>query len=370
MGVVMTGAISVGQKLKIGVAAILLFLLGIGFLLGILFLAAWSLWLLLGVLAALGIIALPLAWLTNRLFKRFGSNSKSHFGNSWFFLVLLLTTLLTFPYFYFSVKSETDPLVLPQAVLSDGNKTVIFQGMVHVGSENFYKSVVYDLEEALDEGYKLYYEGVMPSTEEANKWFSDTIAGGASLSDNYRQLSTICGVKFQLDYFKLLIHDIQAHPERHATVDVTTADLKKEYERLIKENAEFAAVVEKEKKNKAKGGELSDETANKIFTFVQQANENQKNMVGNICRGFVAYALKVGGDEKPQALDPLLLDFRNHHLARQIQADASKKIYITYGAGHLPGLIQLLKAANPKWELKSLKWLRGIGAPEHLDGQL
>ncbi len=366
----MAGAIPFRQKLKIGVGAILLFLLGIGFLLGILFLAAWSFWLLAGVLVALGIIALPLAWLANTLFSRFGSDSKSGFGNRWFFLVLLLTTLLTFPYFYFSVKSETNPLVLPQAVLSDGDKTVIFQGMVHVGSENFYKSVVYDLEEALDEGYKLYYEGVMPSTEDANKWFSETIVGGASLSDNYRQLSAVCGVKFQLDYFKLLIHDIQAHPERHATVDVTTADLKKEYERLIKEDTGFAAIIDKEKKEKTKGGDLSDETANKIFAFVQQANENQKNMVGNICRGFFVYALKVGGEKKPQALDPLLLDFRNHHLARQIQADTSKKIYITYGAGHLPGLIQLLKEANPAWEVKSLKWLRGMGAPEHLDGQL
>lgn len=366
----MGGAISVGQKLKIGLVAILLFLLVIGFLLGMLLLAAWSFWLLSGVLVGLCIIALPFAWLANKLFKRYSSDSPPYFGSSWFFLVLLLTTLITFPYFYFIVKSETDPLVLPQAVLSDGNKTVIFQGMVHVGSENFYKSVVYDLEEALDEGYKLYYEGVMPSTEEANKWFSDTIAGGASLSDNYRQLSTICGVKFQLDYFKLLIHDIQAHPERHATVDVTTADLKKEYERLIKENAEFAVVVEKEKKNKAKGGELSDKTATKIFAFVQQANESQKNIVGNICRGFFVYALKVGVEKKPDPLDPLLLDFRNHHLARRLQADASKKIYITYGAGHLPGLIQFLKEANPKWELKSVKWLRGMEAPEHLDGQI
>lgn len=363
--------ISFGQKLKIGVAAILLFLLGIGFLLGTLFLAAWSFWLLLGVLLAIGIIALPLAWLADKLFNRVTSDSKSRFfGNSWFFLVLLLTTILTFPYFYFSVKSETDPLVLPQAVLGDGDKTVIFQGMVHVGSENFYKSVVYDLEEALDEGFKLYYEGIKPSTEEANQWFSETIAGGASLSDNYRQLSEVCGVKFQLDYFKLLVHDIQVHPERHATVDVTTADLKKEYDRLVKESSEFAAVIEQEKKNKTIGGDISDETANKIFTFVQHANENQKNMIGNICRGFFVYALKVGGEKKPQALDPILLDFRNRHLARQIQADTSKKIYITYGAGHLPGLIQLLKEANPAWEVKSLKWLRGMSAPEHLEGQL
>ena len=365
----MTGPILFNERLKISLAAILLFLLGIGFLLGVLLLLSWSFWLLSIAIVAIGILAIPLAWGIKKLFK--SAHFKPRFFTTiWFFLVLLITSILTFPYFYLAVKSETDPLVLPQAVLSDGKKTVVFQGMVHVGSENFYKSVVYDLEEALDEGYKLYYEGIMPSTDDANKWFSDTIAGGASLSDNYRQLAEVCGVKFQLDYFKLLIHDIQAHPERHATVDVTTADLKNEYERLVKENPEFASTAEKASDGKNKGESISDATANKIFSFVQHADDNQKNMIGTLCRGFFSYALKVGGNKKPQALDPVLLDFRNNHLAHQIQADTSEKIYITYGAGHLPGLIQLLKKMNPAWEMKSLKWVRGMAAPEHLEGQL
>ena len=194
-------------------------------------------------------------------------------------------------------------------MLSDGDKTVVFQGMVHVGSEIFYKSIIYDLEEALDEGYKLYYEGITPSTPEANKWFADTIAGGASLSDNYRKIAEVCGVKFQLDYFKLLIHDIQARPERHVTVDVTTADIKNEYERMLKSNSEFAANVAKENDSKSKDDSMSDETAEKIFSFVQKANNDQKNIIGNICRGIFVFALKTRPDKEPGTLDLVLVDF-------------------------------------------------------------
>ncbi|HTF98336.1 MAG TPA: hypothetical protein VL995_19510 [Cellvibrio sp.] len=367
----MAEIVSFGQRLKISVLAIALFVLGIGFLLGALTLVSWSFWLFLAVIITIAFVALPIAWLVKKLLTRFSVHSTiPRFRSIWLTLVLLITAVVTFPYFYLAVKSETTPLVLPQAVLSDGNKTVIFQGMVHVGSENFYKSVVYDLEEALDEGYKLYYEGIMPSSPDADKWFSDTIAGGASLSDNYRQLADVCGVKFQLDYFKLLIHDIQARPERHATVDVTTADLKKEYERLLTENPAFAAAIAEEGDNKSEKKGLSDDAAKKIFSFVQHANDNQKNIIGTLCRGFFVYALKVTPDKKPQTLDPLLLDFRNKHLAQQIQADSNPKIYITYGAGHLPGLIQLLREGNPAWEIKSLKWIRGMAAPEHLEGQL
>ena len=367
----MTGNIRFGQKLKIGVAAILLFILGLGFTLGALALISWSAWLFFGFIIVVGIIALPFAWLINKVFfYRTPPTKIPFFNGAWFVLILLFTTLLTFPYFYLAVKSETDPLVLPQAVLSDGNKTVIFQGMVHVGSENFYKSVIYDLEEALDDGYKLYYEGVSPSTDDANKWFADTFSGGVSLSDNYRKLADVCGVKYQLDYFALMVHDSQAHPERHATVDVTTSELKNQYDSMLKQDPQFAAAITKEMEDKSKAESMSDDTADKIFSFIQQASPNQKNMIGTLCRGFFVYALKTNSHKKPGAFDPLLIGFRNQHLARQIEAETNNKIYITYGAGHLPGLIEILQKSNPKWEVKSIKWIRGMTAPEHLEGQL
>jgi len=45
---------------------------------------------------------------------------------------------------------------------ASGQKTAVFQGMQHIGSEDFYKSVVFDLEQALADGYTLFYEGVTP----------------------------------------------------------------------------------------------------------------------------------------------------------------------------------------------------------------
>ncbi len=51
---------------------------------------------------------------------------------------------------------------MPLTTLTDGRRTVVFPGMQHVGSDAFYKSVIYDLEKALADGYTLYYEGVKP----------------------------------------------------------------------------------------------------------------------------------------------------------------------------------------------------------------
>ena len=34
--------------------------------------------------------------------------------------------------------------------------------MAHVGTESFYKTVIYDLQHAIADGYVIYYEGVKP----------------------------------------------------------------------------------------------------------------------------------------------------------------------------------------------------------------
>jgi hypothetical protein len=42
---------------------------------------------------------------------------------------------------------------------------------------------------------------------------------------------------------------------------------------------------------------------------------------------------------------------------------------VTYGAAHLPGVMDLIKR-EPGWKVESVKWMRTIAAPEHLEGRL
>ena len=362
----MADKIPLQTRLRVSFCAIVWFILFCTFFLGALALTAWSQWLFWLFVTVAFIIALPISWGIRRYAKPVNSKL-AHFIKTATLTLFILTSILTLPFYYLAYYSEAHPLIMPQAVLTNGKKTVTFQGMVHVGSENFYKSVIYDLEMALDDGYQLYYEGITPSTPEADAWFSKVIAGGGSLSANYRDIASVCGVEFQLDYFQLMARDMQKRPDQHITTDVTTEALQNEYTRLMKDDPEFVNSVGKEN---ASENESSDDTAKQVITFIHSANEGQKTIIGVLCRGFFSIRLQASAGNTPQALDPLLLDFRNQHLAKQIIADSSEKIYITYGAAHLPGVIKLLKEADPTWELKSLKWLRGMAAPEHLEGQL
>ena len=69
-------------------------------------------------------------------------------------------------------------------------------------------------------------------------------------------------------------------------------------------------------------------------------------------------------------MEPVILDFRNRAIAQRIMQAPDDRIFITFGAAHLPGLVAELRKLDPKRAVGSVKRLRTIEAPEHIEGQL
>lgn len=369
-----TPSIGGGERFTLRLSAIIWFVLLAGFLLALPVLIDVSWFVVLGVAVLALILALPGAWLVRRLFRRqrlqafFTSLAKAFFA-----LLFTLSIVAAAPIYFFALFTDLRPLIVPQATLSNGSKTVVFQGMTHVGSEGFYKSVVYDLEKALTEDYVLYYEGVKGDPA-GDAWFNQTMAGGGDLNTNYQMLSDVCGLNFQLDYFGLLQADMKEHPDRHVSADVSTGDMMREYERLMQSDPEFAA---DQKPAAAPAAATTTEAAvpeqagsgiTGIIGFLQNGSPELRNIAGTVCRGFMTYSLTQAS--APSQMDKVVLVYRNRALADRILSDSHQKIYITYGAGHLPGLLADLQAADPAWTIESLKWMRTLEAPEDLQGQL
>lgn len=276
--------------------------------------------------------------------------------------VIAALGIAALPFFYMAFWVISGPTALPLATLTNGKKTIIFQGMQHVGSEDFYKSVVFDLEKALTEGYTLFYEGVqpVPGRPELTQWFNETLLGSKKdLSAGYTQLADNCGLTFQLTYFEPLLADKAIHPDRHVTADVTYGEMKDEYERLMREDPAFAQGIA------ARAAKKSDDndTTLSLLSSVSKATQDQKRLVGILCRGFMG--MSIGGriGAKDTTLEPVILDFRNRALARFVAQSSSDKIYITYGAAHFPGFLKELQALDPAMRVQSLRWVRPMSLP-------
>lgn len=362
----MTRDISSSRRWGIRLGAILWFVAGLGFLLALPILVQATGWALPAVALLAALIALPLAWLFRKLLRSRRTLLQSWIG--WAVaLFFLLSILLAAPIYYLAAVTQMRPALVPQVTLTNGHKTIVFQGMQHVGIERFYKSVVYDLEDALSRGYVLYYEGVRPATPEADAWLDRTVTGGRDLSETYRALGDLCGLQFQNDYFQLLGRDAQVHPASHIVADVSTFDLKREYDRLMATDPGFSKAMAARPKSDA----ASPDRMEAAIRFLRQGTEGQRAIAGILCRGFMTLSLtRANGPPSGDPLDRVLIDFRNRQLAARLIAEPRPRVYLTYGAMHLPGLFALLRKNNPQWHVASVKWMRTIDAPEDHDGQM
>jgi hypothetical protein len=368
----MSGSVSVSQKLFIGLGAIFWFVLACLFLLALPVVINFPIWVLAILLLAAAILSFVYVKVRGWLSKgSSGFSAGRSFAVSFLVVLALLTALAALPLYYGAYLVQARPTTLPLATMTNGKKTVIFQGMQHIGSEQFYKSVVFDLEQALVDGYTLFYEGVQPSPDVpgADEWFKKVIVGGSGdLSKNYSTLANSCGIKFQLDYFKPMEAAIKANPGRHVVADVTYADMKTEYDRLVAADPDYASAVAAEtaKKEVTVGG--FDPFS--LFALVhEKGTPEQSRLAGIACRGVINFATSQSGKENA-AKEKIILDYRNKRLADFITQSPSEKIYITYGAAHLPGMFKILQSIDPAWKLQSVSWVRAMSNPEELEGKL
>lgn len=278
--------------------------------------------------------------------------------------VLVAIGLAAAPVYYMSYWVSTGPTALPLATLSNGKKVVVFQGMQHIGSEDFYKSVVFDLEKALTEGYTLFYEGVQPvaGRPDLDTWFNETLRGTKKdLSAGYQQLADNCGLTFQLTYFEPLLADKAIHPSKHVVADVSYLDMKNEYDRLMREDAGFAKAIAAEIAARKPEG---DESSVSMLAFISKANREQKRLIGILCRGVIGMSTAGLIGDKDTTMEKVILEFRNRALARFVAESQASKIYITYGAAHYPGFLQALQGLDPAFKVQSLRWVRPMSIPQ------
>jgi len=361
------------SELRIRLNTVIWFVLGLGFLLSFPIIFGWATWVFWVILAVAVILAIPIAWLGRAIFDR---GHQRPFASSWIrsgvALLFILSILVAAPIYYLVTITETRPAIFPQATLTNGQKTVVFQGMQHFGSENFYKAVIYDLEKALADGYVIYYEAVQTATPESEAFFaklSTALTGSSDLAGAYKTIGEACGMKFQKDYFVLLDADKKEHPERHVIADVDAIELKQEYERLLRADPEFARAHANDFKESS--GENSSESMTQAIEWLESGSEGQKKLAGIVCRGLMTLAQAPKENEEPGKFDPIIVDYRNRALAKRIIEDPHDKIFITYGARHLAGVFDLLKQQDPNWKVATVKWMRTIEAPKRsIEGKL
>lgn len=135
-------------------------------------------------------------------------------------------------------------------------------------------------------------------------------------------------LQFQGGYFGLLATAVREHPTAHVVADVSTAQLRTEYDRLVRSDPPFAeAMKERAEANKAD----SSNGVQKIVSFRRRGTESQRAMAGILCRGFMTHGMRRGGTgEADDGRSKLILAYRNRVLSAARLAKLRHRIFVCF----------------------------------------
>tara|TARA_R110002096_G_scaffold232313_1_gene422194 strand:+ start:1204 stop:1959 length:756 start_codon:yes stop_codon:yes gene_type:complete len=85
-------------------------------------------------------------------------------------LILLLS--LTLSILFYFLATLTDPVVVDKHTMTNGERTIVFQEMIHIGEEQFYTKIISETKAYKKNGFQFFYELLLRgNNEEATKSF-------------------------------------------------------------------------------------------------------------------------------------------------------------------------------------------------------
>lgn len=276
--------------------------------------------------------------LWNRDFITFSVNSVYKFL---YWVAIMITIIFWFLGSFTYYHNHISPAILSSYTLSDWEKTLVFQTMSHIGSQNFYSKIINQIIHYKSLGYVYFYEWVRPWSQENSQAFSEAI--GVQFDENtYKSLSKLYWLEFQdQNEFLGLVND------EDYNIDISIDDIMEQYHQsshpkdLLKSVIDWPIDVEQ---------------------LVQQQiwNLNPKALLifQYINKSFINAILKSKSTQQTlqdklanQALFDVILHQRDKFIAQAILSTDEKKIFLTYGELHFQWIFDILKTHNPKWQI-------------------
>lgn len=236
-------------------------------------------------------------------------------------------------------------------VLTNGDKIIVFQGMIHIGLQSYYKEVGEEINEYRNSGYKIYKECFKSDQnllEKDDQKYLDAVE-----QYNKNKNLTIRLMK-QHKFFTDSKYALQAYALIPYTVyDDECADLNEDTVNKLKtklaENYDI-------KKDELKKIDDYDEHLG-IFAILNRY-ESVFICIANLFNSKVAFLFFTIMENVFSYFDKsfvlhsqIIMDARNKNLVDTLINNPNKNIYVSYGNAHFIGFFQILKSHDSKWRI-------------------
>lgn len=259
-------------------------------------------------------------------------------------IIFLVASSIGYFAYYFNEKS---PAYLPEYTLTNWEKTVVFQWMMHIWWENFYNQVSKNLENYRKKDFVHFFEWVKPGSEENMKelnkalWFEFD-------KNLYPNISKLLWISFQ-DYEKIM----WKITEKDINVDISIDEIIEEYKKLkTSETIENNEIIQ---------------TSKEMENLLQKTNQRELKLINYLAKAFINAMLSSEENLKNlsswwenQEIMKAILDKRDKHLAEEIQKSEYQKIYVTYGLLHFNWVLKNLQERDKNWKIEKIEKYKAL----------
>lgn len=239
--------------------------------------------------------------------------------------------------------------------LSNGDKTVVFQSMTHIGLPSFYQNVGEEMTEYRNDGYSIFLEGIGHTDDKklrkGDPKYDEVVQQYTKLVDSNRlpYAKKVLNTKYVMQYEAMPFY--YAYDDSY--IDFTTDELKASIEESLKQKKGNESDKEKIKEL------YSDTLGNHQDAYKKLLEDESSFILASNLDDFFLFTLiddkimpKVREFTNNPDLDvDVTMTARNKKISDAINNSVNKKIYIVYGARHFDGILKNLEKSDPKWAI-------------------
>lgn len=257
---------------------------------------------------------------------------------------------------YAYTQGGTSTVSINTYTLSNGEKTVVFQSMYHIGLRSFYQEVGEEMNDYRNKGYRVLFEGIgatdFKPLRKGEVGYEEAVSKYNSYHDINKKILDDMDKKSVYKESKYTYQSIEL--SRYMAYDDIYADLSyKSLHSLADDKAKEENIKEKsviEYKNfdtsySSSSNRLLDN--DKLYIYLENIRDFP------VFKFYDYFTLPLLEYFMPtiKLRNEITINARNKHLVKHILEEPEKLIYITYGQSHFKGVFDGLKESDPNWKI-------------------
>jgi hypothetical protein len=242
--------------------------------------------------------------------------------------------------------------------LTNGQKTVVFQSMIHIGLRSFYKEVGAEMTDYRNKGYRIFFEGIgstgFKSLRKGDIGYEAAVTKYNSYYDVKKKIlekmeSESIYKNSKYTYQGIELSHYIAYDDEYA--DLSYSALFDLAEKQVKENNISQQALDSYKDMDLSYSSSTDRLLNNERLYIYMENVRGYPLFSFFDKYLTPVVNKLSADYN--LMTNVTINARDQNLVKHILDEPENLIYLTYGDAHFKGFLEGLQKNDPNWQIVS-----------------